>query len=75
MTSTAYLWVMDDTTTRGPGMTIHDFTTDDGVGTCVLCGSECWIVNGVPMHTDGWRDDACDPSPAQVRLVLTGAAR
>lgn len=56
-------------------MTIHDFTTDDGVGTCVLCGSECWIVNGVPMHTDGWRDDACDPSPAQVRLVLTGAAR
>lgn len=48
-------------------MQTHDFTEGDRHGTCTLCGAACWIINGVPMHDDGWRDDACNPSPAEIR--------
>ena len=46
-----------------------NLTVNDGRGTCDLCGASAWVVNGVPMHDDGWRDDACDPTAAQVTLA------
>lgn len=58
-------------------MTDHaqDFTRDDGEGICTLCGADASIVNGVAMHFDGWRDDACDPRPVDVRLNRDGDVR
>jgi hypothetical protein len=35
-------------------------------GTCVRCEAECWVINGVATHADGWRDDECRPSAAEV---------
>jgi hypothetical protein len=43
----------------------------DREGTCELCGAACHVINGVATHADGWRDDECSPSAAQVVSSLT----
>jgi len=39
----------------------------DRKGTCQLCGAAAWVINGVATHDEGWRDDGCSPSAAQVQ--------
>lgn len=38
----------------------------DRNGTC-KCGGAASVINGVVMHDDGWRDDECDASAAEVK--------
>jgi hypothetical protein len=48
------------------GMRRYDFTEYDGTGVCLKCHAPAAVVNGVAMHEQGWRDDDCFPSVAQI---------
>jgi hypothetical protein len=39
----------------------------DRRGICTRCGAQAWVINGVATHDEGWRDDQCDPSAAEVQ--------